>query len=135
MPPFVDTNIFLHYLLRYDEPAARRCYDLLARAGRGEEVLETSEMVIAELVWVLSRPPIRLNPDAIRDRLVRIIDLPCLRLPDKHLLTQALEQYANSRMNFVDAYNTVLMRKRGIDRVYSYDQDFDKVPGITRVEP
>lgn len=135
MPAFADTNIFLHYLLRYDEKNARRCYQLLASAEAGREELTSSSMVVAELVWFLERPPSRLSAESIRNRLVPILELPALRLPEKELLLAALELHAESPLNFVDAYNTLLMQKRRITRIYSYDTDFDGVPGVERVEP
>ena len=135
MPTFVDTNIFLHYLLRYDEANAQRCFQLLMGAEAGREELTSSAMVIAELVWFLERPPSRLSAGSIRDRLVPILGLPGLRLPENELLMAALELHAESPLNFVDAYNTMLMQKRRITRIYSYDTDFDGVPGVERVEP
>jgi predicted nucleic acid-binding protein len=38
-------------------------------------------------------------------------------------------------MNFVDFYNTELLKRRGISQVFTYDPDFDCVPGLERFEP
>ena len=53
MARFLDTNILVRYLIRDDEEKALACLTLLERAGRGEEKLVTSDLVIAEVVWVL----------------------------------------------------------------------------------
>lgn len=36
--------------------------------------------------------------------------------------------YQLKNIDFIDAYNAVLMRTRKIAAIYSYDTDFDKVP-------
>ena len=135
MTSFVDTNIFIHYLLGYERERFDACHDLLLAAEQGQAELETSVVVIAELVWFLERPPLRTSPARVRDLVAPLVQLPGLRLPDGDLVHAALEQHAGSSMNFVDAYNLISMRRRGIERLYSYDTDFDGVPGFERVEP
>lgn len=135
MATFADTNVFIHFLIGFDPDRHQRCYELFQAVEEGKTELETSDMVIAELAWFLERPPIRMNAAGVRDKLAPLCSLPGLRLPDKELLMQTLKLHAESALNFVDAYNAVVMRKRGLDRIYSYDTDFDGVPGVTRVAP
>ena len=135
MTSFVDTNIFIHYLLGYDPERYRQCHALLRAAEEGRADLETSTLVIAELIWFLERPPLRTAPARVQNLIEPLLRLHGLRIPDRELVATALERHANSAMNFVDAYNTFLMRKRRIGRIYSYDTDFDGVPGVERVEP
>lgn len=135
MTAFLDTNIILRYLLRDDETKYQRCRTLLKTVERGEAELVTTDLVIAELVWVMSSKPYSLSRGRIRDDLSDFISIHNLRLPDKPLLERALDLYAESGIDFIDAYNAVVMLKRGVDSVYSYDTDFDKVPGLSRSEP
>jgi len=55
-----------------------------------------------------------------------------------------LETYARSGVDFIDAYHAALLERRGLSRgvaprgerrLYSYDEDFDKIAGLERVEP
>ena len=135
MPSFVDTNIFIHYLLGYDRERFRQCHTLIRSAEDGRADLETSTLVIAELIWFLERPPLRTSPARVHSLIAPLLRLDSLRLPDRDLVAAALERHANSTMNFVDACNTVLMQKRRITQIFSYDTDFDGVPGVERVEP
>jgi len=135
LPSFVDTNIFIHYLVGYDPERYRHCHALIRSAEEGEADLQTSTLVIAELIWFLERPPLRTTPARVHKLITSLLHLAGLRLPDRDLVADALERHANSTMNFVDAYNAVLMQKRRITRIYSYDTDFDGMPGIERVEP
>ena len=135
MAAFADTNVFIHFLIGFDPERYRRCYALFEAVEAGTTELETSDMVLAELVWFLERPPIRMRAPGVRDKLAPLVAFPGLRLPDKDLLLQSLGLHAEGGLNFVDAYNAVVMRKRGLNRIYSYDTDFDGVPGISRIEP
>ena len=53
---FLGANVVLRYLLRDDETKAQRCLELLEKAERREITLRTTDLVIAELVWVLESP-------------------------------------------------------------------------------
>ncbi len=59
-----------------------------------------------------------------------------LRLANKRRYLRALDIYAaNPHLDFPDAVNIVLMEELGVAELYSYDSDFDQIPGIRRVEP
>ena len=50
---FVDTNVFLRFFVRDVESFYQKAKDLFERAEKGVLILETNDMVIAEIVWVL----------------------------------------------------------------------------------
>ena len=136
MPRFLDTNILLRYLTGDDEQKAIACFELLRRVERGDESVTTSDLVIAETVFTLQSPrSYGLSRQFIRERLEPIIALRGLRLPRKSLYSRAFGLYCTSGLSFVDAFNVAYMESRGLTEVYSYDTDFDRVDGISRVEP
>lgn len=134
---FLDANIILRYLTADVPQKAKRCLSLFQQADEGEIELTTSEAIIAEVVYVLSSPNLYdLAPERIRDLLLPILDLRGLKLPaSSRLYHQALELYATQGIDFEDALAVAHMRHKGIDEIVSYDQHFDRVKGITRVEP
>ena len=135
---FVDTNVILRYLTKDDEAKAEACYRLFKRVESGEEELFTCEAIVSEVVYVLSshRAPYRLSGEEIRDRLVPILTLRGLRLPQKRVYLEALDLYASSPfLDFEDALAAAHMRRNGVAEIMSYDRDFDRVPGLRRVEP
>ena len=135
MPPrFLDTNVLLRYLTRDDEEKAQRALALLTRVERGEEKLVTSAMVIFETVFTLQHT-YKVPRERIRASMGDIIAFPGLSLPDKRLCLRALELYATTRLSFADAYNAAFMQEEGISEIFSWDTDFDRLPGITRQEP
>ena len=135
---FVDTNVFLRYLTGDDEIKAQACYELFQRVNQGEEELFTCEAIVSEVVYVLSstRAPYRLSHDEIRARLVPILTLRGLRLPQKRVYLEALDLYASSPyLDFEDALAVAHMQRQGIAEIVSYDRDFDRIAGIRRIEP
>lgn len=135
---FLDTNVIIRYLTGDDEAKAAACYELFQRVQRGEEELFTSEAVVAEVTFVLSsrRGPYRLNHEEVRGRLLPILSLRGLHLPQKTMCLNALDLYGSAPfLDFEDALAVAHMERRGLAEIVSYDRDFDRLPGIERVEP
>ncbi len=136
MPRFLDTNILVRHLTRDDEEKAQACRSLLLRAELREEVLVTSDLVIAEAVYVLQSPrQYGLPRDLVRQLLEPLINLRGVRLTNKFLYSRVFDLYCQSNISFNDAYIAAFMESRGLDEVYSYDTDFDRIEGISRIEP
>lgn len=135
---FLDTNVILRYLTRDDEVKAQACYQLFQRVKEGKEELLTCEAIVTEVVYVLSsnRAPYRLSHEEVRARLLPILTLRGLRLSQKRVYIRALDLYASSPfLDFEDALAAAHMGQRGIKEILSYDRDFDRVPGLVRLEP
>lgn len=130
----LDTNILLRYFTKDDPEKAQAALALLIRVERGEERVETSPLVMFEAVFTLQHR-YRLSREEIRDALSDLLSLRGLRLSGKPLFVEALNLYAASGLPFTDAYNAVYMRRRRLTEIYSWDADFDRIPGIRRVEP
>lgn len=133
---FIDTNVFLRFLTRDHLEKAEQCKELLKKAQRGEIKLFTSELVVAELVWVLQSPKTyNLQPTEIRNLLLPILTLKNLDIPNKNLYPIILELFAEKQVDFIDAYNAVFMSHKNITKIYSYDPHFNRIEGICRLEP
>ena len=117
---------------------AEACYRLFQRMRHGEEEVLTCEAIVSEVVYVLSsrRAPYRLSHEEIRGRLMPLLTLRGLKLPQKSVYIRALDIYAlSTRLDFEDALAAAHMERQGITEILSYDKDFDLVAGIQRVEP
>jgi len=133
-PKFADTNIFLRYLTRDDPVKYERCRDIFKKAIEGKILLATSGMVIAELIWTLLSY-YKVPKSEIVEKISIIINMENLYIPDEKIITDALVLYSRKNIDYIDAYNTILMRNHRINEIYSYDEDFDVVEGIKRKEP
>ncbi len=134
---FVDTNVFLRHLTGDDPRKAQACFQLLQKAQRNEITLTTSEAVIAEVVYVLSssKQIYTLTRAEIRSRLYPLLSIPGLKLPRRKMYLRALDLYASYPLDFEDALIVAQMEHQKMKEVYSYDREFDRVPGVTRLEP
>jgi uncharacterized protein len=132
---FVDTNLFIRYLTN-DEPAlADRVEKLLDNAAAGAAQLITTELVIAETVWVLETS-YKLKNREVAPLIRGILATPGLEVTSADQISRALMLYELQNIDFVDASITVFMKKQGISDIYSYDRKhLARVQGINRKEP
>ncbi len=131
---FIDTNIFLRYLTKDDPVQYPRCRNLFKKAQNGEMLLVTSTLVIAELIWTLSSH-YQVAKEQIIEKVSIIVGSAAVQIPDKEIIAEALVIYARKNVDYIDAYNSILMRQLGLKEIYSYDQDFDKLETVQRLEP
>lgn len=122
-------------LLTGDDPEeGARALALLKRAEQGLEDLESSPLVIFEVVYTLQRA-YRVSRERIRELLTEVLAIRDLRIPDRDVCLSALDIFVDTNISFADAYMAALMRSRGLTEIYSWDRDFDRVDGVSRVEP
>ena len=131
---FVDTNIFLRYLTRDDPSKYEGCRTLFKNAIEGKIALATSGMVIAELVWTLLSY-YKVPKAEVVEKISIIVATDNLLIPDKEMISEALLLYGMKNIDYIDAYNAVLMKAHGLNAIYSYDEDFDSIEGMKREEP
>lgn len=122
---FVDTNIFLRFLLADHKKQYSLAKKLFQKGEEGKITLWTTDIVILEIVWTL-KSFYKLTPQKIQDCVSSLIALKNLRIKNKNLLLQALDYFTNENIDFADAYNFLLARA-GDKKVISFDRDFDKL--------
>jgi uncharacterized protein len=132
--PLLDTNIFLRHL-RQDHPDfSRRATAYLEAIARGEWTVETSLPVVFETVYTLQRF-YREPKAAIRDNLLPLLELPGIRLPNKHRIRRTFALYVDYNLSLADAYQAALVLEQGHPALVSFDRNYDRVPGVPRIEP
>ncbi len=134
--PFLDTNILLRHILNDDPHKSAACLALIQAIERGDMTVWTSELAIAEVVFVLeSKRTYNLPREAIRDVLLPLLGLPGIKLTHKRLYPRIFDLYTHLLVDFIDCYHVALMEQRNNRTLFSYDTDFDKISGLTRREP
>jgi predicted nucleic acid-binding protein len=127
----------LRYLTGDDPVKAAACYSLFQRLKSGQEEVTSSEVLLHEALYVLTSPRhYRLShPDAAA-RLRPLLTLRGFKLLNKRVYLRALDLYAsNASLDFGDAVAIARMENLRIGEIYSYDTDFDSLPGVSRIEP
>jgi uncharacterized protein len=132
---FVDTNVFIRYLTNDDPVLADRIELLLDGAAAGTVQLVTTELVMAETIWVLESS-YKLTNAQIAPLIRGILATPGMEVINGDLVGRALIIYELQNTDFVDSYIAALMEKQGIRDVYSYDRKhLSRLKTINRKEP
>jgi predicted nucleic acid-binding protein len=134
MPRFLDTNVLLRYFANDDPIKAQAALTLLQRVERGDERVIVSPIVVFEVVFTLQRS-YKMPKEAIRRLFWRVLSLRDVQLADKALMRDAFDLYVEQNIAFADAYHAVWLQRHNVTEVYSWDREFDRVNGITRIEP
>lgn len=120
-PEFADTNLFLRYLTN-DVPRQADAVERLFRsAARGERILCTTPLVVAEIVWTLESY-YRLSRIRIKAAVLGILGTPGLEVEDADLVLQAAIWYDEKNVDFIDAYHAAWMQGAGLEIVHSFDR-------------
>ncbi|CAN5781212.1 hypothetical protein BH24CHL4_BH24CHL4_17930 [soil metagenome] len=94
------------------------------------------EGALSKIVHILSSKALYARPrQEIALRLAAVIELRGLVLQNKDVYLTGLDRYTASSIDFVDCLNIAHMQELGITEIVSFDRHFDRVEGITRVEP
>lgn len=128
MVKVIDANLILRYLL--GDPEAAKVEKLL----RGKNRFLLSDVVLAEIVWVLDSY-YEWDRSKIVESLAMLIRLSSI-VCNRFLLTETFTILKDRpKFDFADAYSVALAKSLKIKEIYSFDRDFDKIPGIKRAEP
>ena len=133
-PPFLDSNILLCHFHGEHPDHSPRSTALLARIERGELEAQLSDMVVFETVFTLERS-YKVPKAQIRDAIQALLALPGIILPGKRRYIRIFEIYVDYNLPFGDAYIAADMERYGSTELYSFDRRFNRIPGITRLEP
>ena len=135
-PPFLDTNVILRYITQDDPEQARRAQRVFEQLERGDLSVTTTEGVVVEAVQVLSSKVLyNLPRAAVRTHLSNVLSVRGLVVPHKRAVLRALDVYASTNLDFVDALIVAHMERLKVSTVLSFDKGFDRIGGITRQEP
>lgn len=131
---FLETDAILRYLTGDDEGKATNVLALLQRVESGRERVVTSPMVVFEVVFTL-QSYYKVPKSEIREKVLTILDLRGLSLERKDVFAAALECYCEFNLPFADAFNACYMKSCGLNEIYTYDEDYERIGGIKRVTP
>lgn len=131
---FADANLILRFLVGDPPRLAKRARSLFEAVERGDVRLFIDELVLAEVAWVL-RSFYHFDATRIAEVLQTLLAHEGLEVTDRAGLFEALTSFADRNLDLVDALVAVHMDRQGIGKIYSFDADFDRLPGVTRLIP
>jgi uncharacterized protein len=127
---FVDSNIPM-YLVGADHPNKEIARVLLERAITDGELLATDAEVLQE---ILHRYVAIERRDAIEPATAALLGVVDEVYPvERADVERARQIVLATRLSARDAVHLAIMRRRGIDRIMTFDRAFDEVDGISPV--
>ena len=126
---FVDSNVPM-YLVGAEHANKSAARELLERAITDGEVLVTDAEVLQE---ILHRYVAIDRRAAIGPAMTAILDVVDEVFPiERSDVERAQLVLQEGQLSARDAIHLAVMRRRGIDRILTFDRDFDRVQGIVR---
>ncbi len=133
---YVDTNVLVRFLTNDDAAKQQRSAALFRRVEQGDVQLTTPSSAIAEVVYILSSSKLYNKPrsEVVRT-LLPLVKLPSLKLYRRNIIVKALALFESTKLNFGDAMIAADVLSTTDKPLYSFDEGFDKIPDIKRIEP
>ena len=130
----VDSNVILCYLTQDPPKMAEAALRTLDDAQNGKISLVLTSLTVAEVVWLLESY-YGYSKDKIAETIGQFLFCDGLEVEDLELVLEALTLYQGKNLDFADAFLAAIALRRGPQAIYSFDQHFNRIPGITRLEP
>jgi predicted nucleic acid-binding protein len=130
----IDANVILRFLLADEKRLFQKARDFIQKLESGEEEVLLSELIFAEVVWVLHKV-YEVPRKEISERFSNLIKFRGIKtLWDKDLFITGLLHYANQPIDIQDIFLAVLSKKMQA-QVITFDKtDFRKL-GASFSEP
>lgn len=134
LPRIIDANILLRFLTNDEPKQAAACEALLLRVEAGQEKVFLPDLVIADVVWTLEKF-YQVGKKRIKELLIPLLAAEGLICSNKGQILSALAFYSSKNIDWTDAFIAAYMIENEQPEIYSYDQDFDRLPELKRIEP
>ena len=120
MKVFVDSNIFLRYLLKDDEKQFAQAEAWIERARRGEWTLVVGPPVFFEIAWTLKC--CKFKKEDIITALASLLATPNLTVSDREIAMEAVEMARETGIDFSDCYVAASARYGGADCLVTFNR-------------
>lgn len=120
-PVFVDTNVFLRFFVKDDPEMFEKSHVLFARTESGEITLVTSEIILAEVVWVLESY-YAFRREEILVVIEAILGTRHLRVINRAMIQEAARLFSEGSMDFVDACALASAGQAGCSSIATFDR-------------
>ena len=130
----VDANLILRYLTKDPPDMAEAALRIFDKAKSGKISLHILPLTVAEVVWVLESF-YGYPKGKIAETISQFLLCEGLKVHELDILIEALELFREKNVDFADAFLAATAFQKGPRVICSFDQHFDRVYGITRLDP
>jgi len=130
---FVDANIFLEVFLKDNRWEEAR--DFLNKLSKEEFKGVTSDFIVFSILLQIQDKA--KSTDLMKDFITALGNIEGLKVAHftYGILLKAMVLMEKYGLDFDDSLQVGFMESMGIKEIISFDKDFDRIPGIKRVEP
>lgn len=122
---FIDTNIFLRFVLKDNLQQYKAARQLLGKgAGRRVELF-TSTVAIFEVYWVL-KSLYHKNREEISGILGQILSLGYITIDNKQAISSAVEYYSKTSFDLEDCFHLFYAQENKADKFATFDEKLQK---------
>jgi len=129
---FLETSIFIRYFTEDDPRKFQDCVRLLEIIEKGKLRPYTSNIVVFEILFVLTRIYQFSKKDVI-EAIKKILTLRNLALIEKTNTKRAIKLFEKYSIKFPDCLISTQI-PQGV-KIVTYDDDFKKIDGLTSIDP
>ena len=132
---FIDTNVLLRLALNDEPDQSPRAEAFFGRTARGEIIAWISDTVIFEAVYVLEKNN-RVERENIAETVLDILSAPGIKYLGWADMNDVFALYTRHRhLSIADCLHASLARQLPATTIVSFDEGFDRIDGLRRVEP
>ena len=123
----VDANVILRFFVRDNEEQFLRAKAFIQRLELGKEDVLMTEIVFAEVVWVLNKV-YEVPRQEIADTFSKVIGYQGIRtMLEKEIFQESLRLYAKHSLDIQDVFLAVLSKNKGCPIITFDKHDFKKL--------
>jgi predicted nucleic acid-binding protein len=121
----VDTNVILRLILADDPKLSHRAKEIFDLAETGKVRIYIDEVIVAEVVWVLSSFYRQPKADVVLN-LKDMISQKWIVNPRKKLVLAVLDLFSETNLSYIDAWILSVSKQQKIE-LKTFDQKLDKM--------
>lgn len=127
---YVDSSFFIALINEKDNIKHERAVELFPQFDKENKI--TSVLMLSEIITYLNS---RMDTKKVKEFYDIVIDTVQIYYPNALEINEnmACVKKYNGSASFADCYALYIMNKLGIEEIYSFDSDFDKMEGIVRI--
>jgi len=131
----IDANIILRVILNDIPEQTDKVYTLLQKAKAGKMNLLIPEPVLSDVIYVLSglKVPKQKIAETVRDWL-NLPGMATLGI-DRNIIYTSLDLFVDKNIKWSDALIAARMLEWGYTDLCTFDRHFERIEGITVVNP
>ena len=126
----LDTNILVRYITQDDEVQAASVNELINKYISKPQSMFINDIVICELVWVLSKG-YKYQKEQIINVLRQFLTITEFAFENQNILWQALEEYEQKNLDFSDALISKINQSYSFIETFTLDEAASHSSGFT----